>query len=920
MRSVLDASGWRVVHARVLPGRAAGFLPVGDLPLSPPAKRALAAFPEGVYHHQKRALQEFLDGRDVCLATGTASGKSLAFFIAGIDTLVRHPGSRILAVYPMKALAREQESRWAEAAAEARLAAGVGRIDGSVAQHEREEILDRCDVVLMTPDVIHAWLLSSVSQAAVRRFLARVRLLVVDEVHVYTGVFGSNAAFLFRRLFHAADALSRGAPVRCLGASATVAAPASHLRSLFARDFQVIPPEEDTSPRHPLEVLLIRPPQGTDPNTAVAGLLQALARRPGERFIAFVDSRRQTELLATIQARRPPGEADDAATNVPFDVPPSVLPYRSGYEEDDRSRIQDRLARGELAGVISTSALELGLDIRGLSTAVLLGVPSTATSFQQRVGRVGRHAPGTVLIVNAGGVYDEIIFSEPERLFTRPLAQSALCLENRHIQYVHALCFAAPGGEYDALRGAAAGAEGASADAAAGPAGTAAKGAAEAAPGAPAEAAVDAAHAAADAADEEIATRIDWPEGFLDLCRRERAGAIPSDLQGLRLEAGNDPWHVYPLRDVGTQFEVELRSGGLERLGTLSFAQVMREAYPGAVYHYLARPYRVHRVLVQARKVVVKRERHYTTEPLALPVLIHAHLDGEGMRGRKRFGDLTVVEADLYISETVLGYEERRGNTVEEIRYPCQYWNRDRFSRNFFSTGVLLSHPALDRNDVQWERVARLLLEAFLLVVPFDRGDVAAGEGRFRQSRPGLAAGDRFIALYDQVYGSLRLTGRLMDGGTLRAVLREALVAARSGPTEALGSTDPAAVEVLEEIAAAVESPGEPLLPAISAPVPAAAAGAGRSTPAAWIAGAAPRVIMPGSAGWLLTEANQEFAVEGVFYHPKDGLRYRGRRAGERRSDGLIVSFPVGAVQPIPGVSRMGIYDYDSGEVRPLPS
>lgn len=148
---------------------------------------------------------------------------------------------------------------------------------------------------------------------------------------------------------------------------------------------------------------------------------------------------------------------DEVAVTTDRPVAPAhslVMPYRSGYEENDREAIQERLSSGELAGVISTSALELGLDLPGINTVVLVGVPQSSTSLRQRIGRVGRRGPGRVIVIDSGGIGDSVAFRQPERLLDRAPAQSSLYLENRRIQYIHALCFAAPGGEYDMLIGA----------------------------------------------------------------------------------------------------------------------------------------------------------------------------------------------------------------------------------------------------------------------------------------------------------------------------------------------------------------------------------------------------------------------------------------------------------------------------------
>lgn len=854
---------WQVVHQQRLPGRTPQFVSVQNMPVHRPTRTFLGQHKNGIYVHQKAALERFLRGQDVCLATGTASGKSLAFFASGIELLVGAPSAKLIAVYPMKSLAREQEERWKLALLQSGVDAEVGRIDGAVPVAVREDILRKSRVLIITPDVLHAWLLGSLASRPVRSFLSSLRLAVVDEVHVYTGVFGSNAAFLFRRLQHATLVASKGHPLQFFAASATVAEPEEHLHSLFARQFQVIGADQDTSPRHPLEIMMVRPPSTQDLNSAVASLLRSLADDGDSRFIAFVDSRKQTERLATITARSSDG--DDSAGRGHASDHLAVLPYRSGYEEEDREAIQRRLTRGDLRGVISTSALELGLDIPGINTAVLVGVPRTTTSFQQRIGRVGRHQQGRVIIVDGGGAADQVVFKEPERLFDRPLGQSALYLQNRRIQYLHALCFAAAGAEYD-----------------------------QQTPSQP------------DGPETDIVTQVEWPPGFLDLCQQERIGQVADDLQSMKVDAGDDPWHAFPLRDVGSQFKIELRDNEWERLGSLSFSQLIREAYPGAVYYYMARPYRVTRVQLREKTVQVRREKYYTTDPIGPPVLVAPRLDSANVRCALSRGSLIAVECNVFISETVTGYKERRGAQSLNYPYPCEYLRaRDRFSRNFGSTGVLLAHPSLSQAGVQHGELARLILESFLLAAPFDRSEVSSSTGKHPVDHLRFRKGERFLALYDQTYGSLRLTGRLLDAEVLLQVIEGARDLALAGGLEDGEPLSQATLVALEEILEDASLEPQPLtVEASGTPVEAEESEV---------------VIVPGSVGWIVTDDNQEFLVERVFVNRKGQLQYSGRRPGDNRED-IVTSFPASVITPISGVSRLGVYHYDTGDICPLDS
>ena len=419
---------WEIVHRHAIPGRPGSVLPHHDLDLSPSSVALLRGF-EGLYRHQRIALEEFIRGKNVCLATATASGKTLVFHLAALERLAGDPSARILAIYPLKALAREQQDRWAEALRQAGLEPSVGRIDGSISTSRRKGVLKSSKVLVTTPDILHAWLLPNANTLPVAHFLRHTTLVIADEVHSYAGVFGSNAAFLYRRLNHLIRVL--GGTPRYIAASATIAEPSRHVRSLVGLEFSVIGPEQESAPRHPVDILMVNPPPGADTQRAFANLMGRIASDPDQRFLAFLDSRKQAESLAAIVARPGPrGSADDDA--------PSwhgsghldglqICPYRAGYEEADRALIQDRLREGGLRGVISTSALEVGLDLPHLTTALLYGVPTSATSLYQRIGRIGRRGRGTVLVINNGSVATKEVFRHPERLMSLPLAEGRPC-------------------------------------------------------------------------------------------------------------------------------------------------------------------------------------------------------------------------------------------------------------------------------------------------------------------------------------------------------------------------------------------------------------------------------------------------------------------------------------------------------------
>jgi DEAD/DEAH box helicase domain-containing protein len=860
----LTANGWNIIETLELPPRQKEAFGIDDLPLATTSRKLLTTSFPGIYRHQHEAIAHFLAGANVCMATGTASGKSLAFYVAAIEHLSSTAAAKVIAIYPLKALGREQEDRWKTALSRAGIAAQVGRIDGQVPVPARLGILQDAQVLIVTPDIIHAWFLSNLSDKLVVDFLKNVALIIVDEVHNYTGVFGSNAAFLFRRMQHIMHLLGTSPQYMC--ASATISAPKDHLSKLFGLNFTLIGPESDTSPRHQVEIHLVVPPKSADLLTETSDLLYHLASQTSARFIAFVDSRKQVEHISSILAR--PQDRDEER-EIEFKLDHlarlNVLPFRAGYEEEDRDGIQDRLRAGSLRGVVSTSALELGIDIPFLDTGVLLGVPRSATSLLQRIGRIGRHTDGQVLVVNTGDLYNEAIFADPQSFLNRPLAEGALYLENSRIRYIHALCLARQGGEHD-----------------------------------------QACSALRIAEEADFSSPVHWPDGFIALCNQERLGQIAVDLQSMKLESGDDPNHTFPLRDAESQFKVELKQGPDHRsLGSLSYGQLLREAYPGAVYYYITQPFRVYKVSVAAKLVQVRREKRYTTRPQPLPTLVFPNLGAGNVYRSKQFGDLIVAECNLQIRESLGGLKERRGPNEFSKSYPLDYietgvlFKLPRFTRNYFTTGIIITHPALNQPRVNREALAGLLYEAFLILIPFERQDVSYAVDKHRTQQGPIAAGSAFLAIFDQTYGSLRLSGRMLEDDILQRTMSQALDLC---PRQRVLEGDDATLAAMAAMCTSLSEVGSDM-----------PFGSGTPPPDQPYCGE--RVILPGSKGLNINHNNEEFEVEAVFFHPSiSGLSYRGRRVSIT-DETLKEIVPLKALVEIAGESKMGFYNYDTGEI-----
>lgn len=376
----------------------------------------------------------------------------------------------------------------------------------------------------------------------------------------------------------------------------------------------------------------------------------------------------------------------------------------------------------------------------------------------------------------------------------------------------------------------------------------------------------------------------------------------------MKAESGDDPNHTFPLRDVESSFKVELKQGPEHRdLGSLSYGQVMREAYPGALYYYITHPYRVTNIFVNTKSVLVRRDRRYTTRPQTLPTQVFPNLSAGSVYRAVRHGDLIAAECGVQVREAVIGFKERRGPNEFLSSYPLDFMKTSvsfklpRFTRNYFTSGVVLTHPALSAENVKGDKLASLLYEAFLMLVPFERQDISSTADRHRTRQGAIAEGSAFLAIFDQTYGSLRLSGRLLEGATLREVCARALELCDQQP-DVLPT--PETLVAMRALAA-------------SACEPAVALSFAADTTTSALPGAGVRVILPGSKGLDVNRHNEEFMVEGVFFRPDmGGLAYKGHRASNL--DPAAKDYvAIAAVVEIPGESAMGVYSYETGEIEP---
>jgi len=391
-----------------------------------------------LYRHQTEAWEAARRGEDVIVTTGTASGKSLAFNLPVLDAIAREPKTRALYLYPTKALAQDQARALAELGLKGLRPAIY---DGDTPGERRWQIRKWSNAVLSNPDMLHVGVLPHHDRWG--DLLANLRYVVVDEAHVYRGVFGSHVANVLRRLRRIARIYE--ADPQFLLASATIANASELAQELTGRPATVV--DRDTSPKAEREVVIWNPPLldaelgvRASPLGDAARILAQLASR-GLRTICFAKSRKAAELIHRFTAER----VDIATAR-------RLAPYRAGYTPEQRREIERRLVDGDLLGVTATDALELGIDIGLLDCAVSVGFPGTIASLRQQWGRAGRRGRGLAVLVASEDALDQFFVREPGALLSRRVEAAILDHANPRILDPHVLAaaFEAPLDDADA--------------------------------------------------------------------------------------------------------------------------------------------------------------------------------------------------------------------------------------------------------------------------------------------------------------------------------------------------------------------------------------------------------------------------------------------------------------------------------------
>src|SRR5207249_2824330 len=390
-----------------------------------------------LYSHQRQSFELARAGNNVVVVTPTASGKTLCYNLPVIQRIVENPDARALYLYPTKALTYDQLDdlmQWANVLGPAAGSAEIGvySYDGDTPQDARAAVRSRGHIVLSNPDMLHKGILPHHTRWT--RLFENLEFVVLDELHTYRGVFGSHVANVFRRLARICEFY--GSKPQFICTSATIANPRELVEKLTGQPFEFI--RESGAGESEKHVFFYNPPV-VNRQLGIRRSYVKEAQHIAAAFlkrnvpaIVFANSRLVTEILVRYLK-------DSLETGaVPDDV---VVGYRGGYLPNERRRIERGLREGSIRGVVSTNALELGIDIGSLDAAVLAGYPGTIASTWQRMGRAGRRSGTSVAVLVASSTpLDQFIVNHPEYFLSQPPEMGLINPDNIHIVISHLQC------------------------------------------------------------------------------------------------------------------------------------------------------------------------------------------------------------------------------------------------------------------------------------------------------------------------------------------------------------------------------------------------------------------------------------------------------------------------------------------------
>jgi DEAD/DEAH box helicase domain-containing protein len=427
-----------VLHHADIPAKPAGFVPMPEW-LDPGIRAGLES--RGVtalYRHQAEAVEAVRAGEDVVVVTPTASGKSLCYLVPTLQALSVDPTARALYLFPTKALGQDQVAELGELSRASGLHINASTYDGDTPNQIRSAIRSAGQVVVTNPDMLHAAILPHHTKWF--QLFEQLRIIVIDELHTYRGLFGSHVANVLRRLLRICAHYGSHPVIVCC--SATIGNPGELAQLLTGRAARVV--DRNGAPSGERHIVMVQPPL-LDPATGARGSTHTLATRwalpflrAGRQTLVFGKSRVGVELMLTNLRE---------ALRAGYGPRTQVRGYRGGYLPTERRAVERGLRDGELLGVVTTNALELGVDVGQLDVAILAGYPGSIAATWQQMGRAGRRNGVSVsVLIAGGGPVDRYVVEHPEFLLESPPEEARLDPDNLHVLLGHlkAACFELP--------------------------------------------------------------------------------------------------------------------------------------------------------------------------------------------------------------------------------------------------------------------------------------------------------------------------------------------------------------------------------------------------------------------------------------------------------------------------------------------
>ncbi|PTN09745.1 DEAD/DEAH box helicase domain-containing protein [Mangrovibacterium marinum] len=599
----------RLVATRSLPARPAVFV-------EPPAK----LHPElqkwmqqqgysKLYSHQAEMFEKAYAGKSVVITTGTASGKSLSFYLPVVQRILENPSRRVLFIYPTKALTKDQFRNIREFVAffgENRIQAGI--YDGDTSPNERSRIREQANIILTNPDMLNASFLPNHNKYGFPHLFANLDTIVIDELHAYRGAFGSHVSNVFRRLLRICD--YHGNRPRFLCSSATIANPLELAENICHTPFDLV--ERDGSPAPAKHIHFFQPEylEKAKRKKAVTEELRGILPElilSGVRSITFCQSRRETEIVTK--------ETRDVLASDPMeygiDMSDKISAYRGGYSPAERAKIEQDLVDGALLGVVSTNALELGIDIGSLDAVVMGGFPGTRASFWQQLGRAGRNgSEAHAIVMLKEKPLDHYVGNHPDWLLNTDSENAIIDRDNLYIQLSH----------------------------------------------------IRAASAELPLTIDDIASFPDLGE-IIPLLQKE--GELVEQNNSYQWSGDLSPAHEISLRNLTGDTIKVVDTEKHETITVVDLIQAKKEFYPGAIYLHDSVQYKSLQLDLESKTALVKEvNSNYYTEPHKpgnIAILME-HENAKEHRINRFFGDVRV-------SVNVTGFKMVEFSTHQNLGY-----------------------------------------------------------------------------------------------------------------------------------------------------------------------------------------------------------------------------------------------------------